>query len=65
MEQHREAAVTVVVVVQPVTEQMVPHSHVVEKIGTDTLGAHDPRPRPDHTAQGSSTKKVDSHYFWL
>ena len=33
--------------------------------GRDTLGASDPSLRPDHTAQGSSTGKIDPHYHWL
>ena len=28
----------------------VTHSHLVDKIGRDTLGAGDPSPRPDDTA---------------
>ena len=35
------------------------------KIGRDTSGARDPRPRPDHPAQGFSTRKVNPHNFWL
>ena len=35
------------------------------KIGRDTLGASDPRPRPDHAAQGSRSRKISPHNFWL
>ena len=35
------------------------------KIGRDTLGMRDPRPRPDDSAQGSSTRKINPHNFWL
>ena len=35
------------------------------KIGRDAMGVSDPSPRPDHTAQGSSTGNVNPHNFWL
>ena len=35
------------------------------KIRRDTLGASNPSPRPDHTAQGSSARKITTHNFWL
>ena len=35
------------------------------KIVRDTLGAKDPSLRPDHTAQGSSARKIDPYIFWL
>ena len=35
------------------------------KIGRDSLGAMDPSPRPDHTAQDSSTGKINPQYLWL
>ena len=44
-------------------EQKVPHSHVVIKIRRDTLGVSDPSPRPDHTAQSSSARKINPHKF--
>ena len=34
-------------------------------IGIDTLGVSDPSPRPDCTAQGYSSRKVNPHNFWL
>ena len=33
------------------------------KIGRDILGAKDPSRRPDHTAQGFSTRKTNPHNF--
>ena len=44
---------------------VVLHSRVVVKFGRDTLGVSDPSPRPDSIAQGSSTRKVSPHNFWL
>ena len=35
------------------------------KIGKDTWGMRDPSQRPDHTAQGSSIRKIKPHNFWL
>ena len=35
------------------------------KIRRVTLGVSDPSPRLDHTAQGSSARKIDSYNFWL
>ena len=35
------------------------------KIGKDSLGASNPSHRPDHIAQGCSTKKINPHNFWL
>ena len=35
------------------------------KIGRDTMGVSDPSPRSDHTAQGSSARKIKPHTFWL
>ena len=35
------------------------------KIGKDTLGDSNPSPSPDCTAQGSSTRKINPHKFWL
>ena len=29
------------------------------------MGVSDPGPRPDHTAQGSSARKINPHKFWL
>ena len=46
-----------------VAEQAVPHSLI--KIKRHTLGARDPSPRPDHTAQGSGTRKINPHNMWL
>ena len=42
------------------------HSHMWWiKIRRDTSGVRDPRPTPDHPAQGSSARKISSHNFWL
>ena len=42
------------------------HTHAYWiKIRRYTLGAKDPTPTPDHPAQGSSTRKVSPHNFWL
>ena len=42
------------------------HIHVQWiKIGREILAASDPRCRPDHTAQGSSTGKINPHNLWL
>ena len=46
-------------------EWVVPHSHVVDKIRRETLGDSDPCPTPDCAAQGSSTRKMKPHNFWL
>ena len=35
------------------------------KIRRNTSGVRDPSPRPDHPAQGSSTRKISPHNFWL
>ena len=36
------------------------------KFGKDTSRVRDPSPRPDHpAAQGSSTRKMNPHNFWL
>ena len=35
------------------------------KIGRATLGANNPSPRTDCTAQGSSARKINCHNFWL
>ena len=35
------------------------------KIRRATSGMKDPSPRPDHTAQGSSTRKIKPHNLWL
>ena len=36
------------------------------KIGRDTSGVKDLRPKPDQPeAQGSSARKINSHNFWL
>ena len=35
------------------------------KMGRATLGASDPSPRSDCTAQGSSTRRINPHNFWL
>ena len=35
------------------------------KVRRDTLGASDPSPRPDCTAEGSSARKMNPHNFWL
>ena len=56
---YREAAV------QEQAWAVVPHSVWWIKIRRDRLGASDPKPRPDHTAQGSSARKIDPHNFWL
>ena len=44
-----------------VAEWVVPHSRVWIKIRRDALGESDPSPRPDCTAQGSSTRKINPH----
>ena len=44
-------------------ERAVPHSHVVDKIGRDILGAGDPSPRSDGAAQGSTARKIKPHNF--
>ena len=42
------------------------HIHVWwRKIGKDTSGVSDPSPRPAHTAQGSSARKISPHHFWM
>ena len=50
-----------------VVEQLqgVPHSYRWIKIRRDTLGVSDPSYRPDSTAQGSSTRKINPHNFLL
>ena len=35
------------------------------KIRRDTSGVRDPSPRPDHTAQVSSIRKINPYNFWL
>ena len=34
-------------------------------IWRDTSEVRDPSPRPDYPAQGSSTRKINPHNFWL
>ena len=34
------------------------------KIGRDSLGVRDSSPTSDHTAQGSSARKLHPHNFW-
>ena len=49
-------------------EQQNEQSHIHVwwiKIRRYTLGVSDPSPSPDHTAQGSSAKKINPHNFWL
>ena len=42
------------------------HIHVWwRKIGKDTLGVSDPSPKPDHTTQCSSIRKINPHNLWL
>ena len=45
----------------------VPHSLVVNKNQEGYHGSErsNPNPRPDHTTQSSSTRKLDPHNFWL
>ena len=50
---HREAAVVV--------ELSVPHSDMVSKNQEGYLGSEHSQPLPDHTAQGSSTKKINPY----
>ena len=47
------------------SEQVAPHSHVVDRNREDTWGLSDPSPRSDHTAQGSSAGEIKPHNFWL
>ena len=47
------------------TERAGPIQHVVDKIGSDILGARDPSPIPHHPAQGSSVRQISPHKFWL
>ena len=35
------------------------------KIGRDISGVRDPSPRSDHSEQGSGTRKISHHNFWL
>ena len=48
-----------------VVEQVVPHSHVVDKYQEGTLGACGPSPKPNHTGQGSSSGKINPYNFLL
>ena len=47
-------------------KQAVPHPRMVDKNWDGYLRSEgDPKPRPDHPAQGSSSKKISPHNFWL
>ena len=42
------------------------HIHIWQiKIRRDTLGVSDSSPRPDHTIQSSSARKINPRNFWL
>ena len=45
--------------------RLVPHPRTVDKIQQAYLGVRSPSPTPGPPTQGSSTRKINPHNFWL